>query len=154
MKKQLSSLPDTLKQLIKYGIVGVSNVLIYIGINYLFVENIPFCKKYLIFTSVVAGVISFLNGLYFNRTWTFRSKSHWMRDSVYILSIFAFCTILQNGVYYFMINTLKSNPNLTEKQYLLYAQMTGVVVFAMVNFTLNKFLTFRKKNSLEAIEVE
>jgi putative flippase GtrA len=32
--------------------------------------------------------------------------------------------------------------------------MTGVVVFAMVNFTLNKFLTFRKKNSLEAIEVE
>jgi putative flippase GtrA len=148
MKQQLSALPDTFKQLIKYGVVGVSNVLIYLSINYLLVENVPYCRKHLITTSVLAGIVSFLNGLYFNRKWTFKSETHWVRDSVYILSIFGVCTFFQNSVYAFMLGYLKSYPQLSEKERLVFAQMLGVVVFAFANFTLNKFLTFRKKKNL------
>jgi putative flippase GtrA len=145
MKKQLSLLPDTYKEIIKYGVVGLLNVAIYFSVNYLLINYIEYFSHHLITASIIAGVISFLNGLYFNRKWTFKSTTHWFRDSIYILAIFVVCTALQNGVYAFMIFYFKSNFSFSEKEYLFYAQFCGVIVFATVNFTLNKLITFRKK---------
>ena len=146
MKQQLSALPNSYKHLIKYGIVGISNLAIYLGVNYLLINNYEYFSNHLLTTNFIAGVISFLNGLYFNRKWTFRSESHWVRDTLYILAIFGICTLVQSGFYAVMINYFKTTSDFyaNENQYLFKAQMAGAVLFAGLNFTLNKFITFRK----------
>ncbi len=145
MRKYLDVLPNTIKQLIKYGLVGVLNVIIYFGINNFLIKNYDYFANHLITASVIAGVVSFLNGLFFNRKWTFRSESNWVRDTTYITAIFFACMVVQNLVYGGMIFFYKNNYNyeLEEKKYLLYAQVLGVVSFASLNFTLNKLITFR-----------
>lgn len=148
MKTKLSSLPDTPKQIIKYGSVGVLNVVIYLGINYILINYIDFFKNHLISASIIAGIISFSNGLYFNRKWTFKSEKHWMRDFFYIILFFAICTFVQNSVYAFFLLNLNdicsSFYDLSEKQVLYISQAIGVITFATLNFSLNKFITFRK----------
>ncbi len=123
------------------------NVLIYLGINFYLTANFEYFKNHLITSSLIAGVISFLNGLYFNRKWTFKSDRHWVRDTIYILSIFGFCTFVQNSVYAAMIIYLKSLNIFPEKQNLFYALCCGMVVFAVLNFGLNKYVTFRTKKT-------
>jgi putative flippase GtrA len=145
MKDRLSLLPDLIKQLIKYGLIGLANVIIYFGVNYFLINNFPYFERHLITTSIIAGVISFMNGLYFNRKWTFKSETHWVRDSVYILVIFGICTVIQNGIYAWMIQYFqqKSDFKALENHYLFYSQFCGVIAFAAFNFTLNKLITFR-----------
>lgn len=145
MKEKLSALPDTFKQLIKYGLVGVLNAGLYFGINFLLIEFFDYFRQHLITASLIAGVISFANSLYFNRKWTFKSKTHWLRDTLYIVFIWGICTILQNIAYAQALYFFRSVQNLQEKEILFYSQLAGVVVFATLNFTLNKFVTFRKK---------
>lgn len=141
-------LPNTLRQLIKYGLIGVVNALIYFGINFYLVDTFEYFKKHLITASLIAGTISFLNGLYFNRRWTFKSQSHWLRDALYTLSIFAICTFIQNLVYASTILYLKSKDIAIEDEYLVIAQVPGVVTFALLNFGLSKYITFRKKKEV------
>ncbi len=145
LEKLREFLPNTFRQLIKYGLVGILNAAIYFGLDYLLVENFEYFSNHLITSSIIAGTISFLNGLYFNRKWTFKSDSHWFRDSIYIFSIFAFCTFFQNSVYASLIIYFKSFNAYSEQQYLFFAKLCGVVVFATLNFGLNKYVTFRTK---------
>lgn len=152
MRKYLDLLPNTIKQLIKYGLVGILNVIIYFGINNYLIKNYNYFANHLITASVVAGVASFFNGLFFNRKWTFKSESNWMRDAIYITAIFLSCMVVQNIVYGGMIYFYKKNYNyaLHEKEYLMYAQILGVITFATLNFTLNKLITFKTiKEDLE-----
>ena len=145
MKEKLSLLPDSYKHLIKYGIVGISNVLIYLGVNYFLVNNFDYFNRHLITANIIASIISFSNGLYFNRKWTFKSETHWMRDTIYILIIFGICTLIQSGIIALLIQYFRENSILSQNQYLLISQLIGAVVFAIINFTLNKLITFRKK---------
>jgi len=145
LEKLRHFLPNTFRQLIKYGLVGVLNAAIYFGIDYVLVTNFDYFSKHLITSSLIAGTISFLNSLYFNRKWTFKSDTHWLRDSIYIFSIFAFCTFFQNSVYASLIIYFKSLNAYAESQYLFFAKLCGVMVFATLNFGLNKFITFRNK---------
>jgi putative flippase GtrA len=138
-------LPNTFRELIKYGLVGVLNASIYLGLDYLFVNNFEYFKQHLITSSLIAGTISFLNSLYFNRKWTFKSDTHWFRDSIYIFAIFAFSTFFQNSAYAALILYFKELTIYPESQYLFFSKLVGIVVFATLNFGLNKFVTFRKK---------
>lgn len=150
-------MPDIIKQLVKYGLVGVLNVIIYFGLNNFLIKNYEYFKDHLITASVIAGVVSFFNGLFFNRKWTFKSKTHWVRDATYISIIFFTCMVVQNLVYAGMILFYKENYDFVaqEQNYLFYAQIAGVITFATLNFTLNKLITFRsKKEELEQIENE
>lgn len=138
-------LPNTFRELIKYGLVGVLNASIYLGLDYLFVNNFEYFKQHLITSSLIAGTISFLNSLYFNRKWTFKSDTHWFRDSIYIFTIFAISTFFQNSVYAALIIYFKEQAIYSESQYLFFSKLVGIIVFATLNFGLNKFVTFRKK---------
>ena len=145
MKEKLSSLPNSYKHLIKYGVVGISNLAIYLAVNYLLINNLKYFNNHLVTTNIIASVVSFLNGLYFNRKWTFKSETHWVRDSIYILVIFGICTAIQSGFYALLIHYFKNNSDYktNENQYLFKAQIAGAVLFAGLNFTLNKLITFR-----------
>ncbi|MBY0424689.1 MAG: GtrA family protein [Cytophagales bacterium] len=122
------------KQGIKYGVVGILNVTIYLLFFELFtrVFNIHYLTS-----NIIASVISFLNSLYFNRRWTFKSESSFKRDSVYFSAIFLFCLSVQSGALYLLVENLKFDPQL--------AKYVGIVIFASLNFSLNKFITFRTK---------
>jgi len=122
------------KQSVKYGLVGILNVTIYLLFFELFtrVFNIHYLTS-----NIIASVISFLNSLYFNRKWTFKSESSFKRDSVYFLVIFLFCLSVQSGALYVLVENFKLDPQL--------AKYAGIVIFASLNFSLNKFITFRSK---------
>jgi putative flippase GtrA len=147
MKTKLSELPDTPKQLIKYGSVGVLNVIIYFGVNYFLINNFDFFADHIVTASVIASVISFSNGLYFNRKWTFKSKTHWLQDSILVLIFFGICTFVQSSVLAFSVLNLGKYIDATKEQILYLSQSLAVVVFAGLNFSLNKFITFRKTES-------
>jgi len=122
------------KQGIKYGVVGVLNVTIYLVFFELFTRVFG---VYYITANIIASVISFINSLYFNRKWTFKSESSFKRDSVYFTVIFLFCLSVQSGVLFVLVENFKFDPQL--------AKYVGIVVFAGLNFSLNKFITFRSK---------
>lgn len=122
------------KQGVKYGLVGILNVTIYLLFFELFTRIMGI---HYLTSNIIASVISFLNSLYFNRKWTFKSESSFKRDSVYFSAIFVFCLSVQSGVLYVLVENFKFDPQL--------AKYVGIVIFASLNFSLNKFITFRSK---------
>ncbi|MDX2188553.1 MAG: GtrA family protein [Bacteroidota bacterium] len=137
MKEQiekLSFLPDTLKQIIKYGLIGMLNVAIYLILFEIFTRL--FNIHYQIANSV-ASIISFVNSLYFNRKWTFKSEEHWIRDSLYFGTIFLICLSIQSYTLFVCVENYQLDPQL--------AKYAGIATFALFNFTLNKLITFRNK---------
>ncbi|MDX2194883.1 MAG: GtrA family protein [Cytophagales bacterium] len=134
MIQKLSLLPDTFKQMIKYGLIGLLNLSIYLVIFEILTRLL---NVYYLYANFIASIISFANSLYFNRKWTFKSNSHWLRDTLYFLVIFLVCLSIQSLTLYFCVEYLKWDPQL--------AKYAGIVTFAAFNFSLNKLITFRRK---------
>ena len=135
MKERLRTiLPNGFRQLIKYGLIGILNVAIYWSI---FEIMTRIYDVHYLYANTIASIVSFFNGLYFNRRWTFRSQTHWLRDASYFVVIFMACFIVQSGTLVVCVERFGMDPQL--------AKYIGIVVFALLNFTLNKYVTFRKK---------
>ncbi|TAF75332.1 MAG: GtrA family protein [Bacteroidetes bacterium] len=144
MKKYTDLLPTTIKQFVKYGLIGLLNVIIYLAVFELLTR--VFLVHYRI-SNASASLISFANSLYFNRRWTFKSQKHWLRDLLYFGIIFALCFTIQDKTLTTLVEDYKMDPQL--------AKYIAIFAFAIPNFTLNKLITFRtKKEELEQIENE
>lgn len=134
-------LPVTFKQFVKYGLVGVLNIALYWSVFEILT------RVYHVFyvnANVWANVVTFFNGLFFNRAWTFKSQTHWFRDALYFAVIAVVCTIVQTGTLVVLVERFNFDPHL--------AKYFGIVVFASLNFTLNKFITYRKRKLKEPTE--
>lgn len=127
-----------IKQGVKYGIVGILNLTIYLVLFEVFTRLM---NMHYLYANVIASVISFANSLYFNRKWTFKSESSFKRDSFYFTAIFLFCLSLQSGTLYVLVEKMAFDPQL--------AKYVGIVVFAGFNFSLNKFITFRTRPAVQ-----
>lgn len=126
--------PTGIRQLVKYGLVGLLNVAIY----WSFFEILTRVYHWHYFNAnLAASLISFSNSLYFNRKWTFKSEGSWKKDFLYFAVIFLICTTIQSGVLVVLVEKYQQDPQL--------AKYAGIVAFAAFNFTLNKFVTFRNK---------
>lgn len=139
MKKYTNLLPNTVKQFVKYGLIGLLNVVIYLVVFECLTKL--FFIHYRI-ANGIASLISFANSLYFNRKWTFKSQKHWFRDLLYFGIIFALCFTIQDKTLTTLVETCKMDPQT--------AKYLAIFAFAIPNFTLNKLITFRiKKQDLE-----
>ncbi|MDR1119404.1 MAG: GtrA family protein [Dysgonamonadaceae bacterium] len=141
-------------QLIKYGIVGVSNTLltafiIWVILKFLFgvngdAEASPLAMSIANIFGFVAGVI---NSFVFNRKWTFNSSVSWKKSFLKFSAGFACCYLIQLGIV-LLLNESDIITPIRYKAYTLTAayicQLIGIVSYTLLNFFYNKYYAFKK----------
>jgi putative flippase GtrA len=152
---------ETIKQLARYGIAGIFNTLLGLMIVYLLKDHVGIRW---------ANILSFGFGMVTNfitsKKFTFKSEGNTNKQGSYFFIIYLFCFCLSFGTMNLLlweqsiINHLSSFgrsilpefiPNLiTAKRFLsvtspeMISTYFGIVIFATFNFSLNKYLTFKK----------
>ncbi len=144
----------TLIQLIKYGIVGVSNTIVTALVIFVLLKLAGMNDSPANLLGYVAGVI---NSFIWNSRWTFRAakgvevestaknnstmlfdRYPWLREFLLFIAAFLFCYILQ----YILLLWL----NKTFTQWDSYINhLIGMAFFTLINFPLNKFVSFRSR---------
>lgn len=124
---------ETVKQAIKYGIVGAGNTLITMIVIWVMMKLFG-CREGLSnITGYVAGV---LNSFIWNKQWTFKgSSTGWKNGSVRFGVVFGICYLLQWGLVTYL------NATLTIDHY--YNHLIGMVFYTLINFVMNKYYTFK-----------
>ncbi|MDL2223531.1 GtrA family protein [Bacteroidales bacterium OttesenSCG-928-M11] len=148
-------------ELIKYGIVGVINtlitaVVIWIIMRFIFqvtanTDASPTALSVSNFIGYVAGVI---NSFVWNRNWTFKSKKDWKKEFLFFVGAFLVCYIPQ----LILVNLLNSYADFPSIDFSLFGfdifinhayicQLIGIIFFTAMNFLVNKYVTFRKREA-------
>lgn len=123
----------TVEQIIKYGLVGVSNTLITMAVIWVMMKGLGCAEGLSNFTGYVAGL---LNSFVWNKQWTFKgSEAGWTKSACRFAIAFAVCYVLQYGL------VLLLNHSLPIDHY--YNHLIGMVFYTALNFVMNKFYTFK-----------
>lgn len=145
-----------LRQMIKYGLVGILNTLLtatVIGVLLYVLSDKSGQESYSTFVMFIANFIGYLIGLVnsfiLNRNWTFKSKSNWKVGMLRFLIVFGFCYCLQLGVVLWLNSFIESREWMINISYYTFTltsayicQLVGIVVYSVFNFLLNKYYTF------------
>jgi len=122
----------TIKQLFKFGIVGISNTLITAIVIWGLLKTLHFSD----YTSNIIGYIAgLINSFIWNRLWTFKSKTRASITFYKFIITFAISYAVQLGNLYLLLNFTTIDPYL--------CQLLSIVVYTIINFILNKFYTFK-----------
>ena len=118
---------ETIKQAIKYGVVGLSNTLITMIVIWVMMKLFG-CREGLSnLTGYVAGI---LNSFIWNKQWTFKgSSTGWTKGAVRFTIAFIICYALQYGL------VLILNSRLTIDHY--YNHLIGMAFYTVINFLVN-----------------
>lgn len=148
MKINKAEARKTTIQLLKYGVIGVSNTLITLVVFYLLntLAGLPYGISNVI--SYIAGVI---NSFIWNRNWVFKTNNSVKREATLFGIGFLLCLTLQGCISWFLLEGLDWK-NMEEISW-LPMKNTGqniVMVVAMVFYTLanyiyNRLVTFKEK---------
>lgn len=130
----IQKLVDNNKELIKYGIVGIFCA----GVDFLIYTalNIKFNVLYL-YANIISVNVGILSSFFLNRYFTFNVK-----DKIYT-RLFYFYLIgltglgISTALLYTLVETLAVNK--------IISKLLTIIVVALVQFCLNKFITFKKK---------
>ena len=119
-------------QFSKFALVGVLNTGISLAVFYLLYNLSAASYTTANFLSYAVGVI---NSFVWNKLWVFRAQGgNWLRESIVFLIVFAISYGIQYAGLYFMIECCGISPN--------WAQLPAMVLYTVVNYTLNRFVTF------------
>ena len=124
---------ETVKQAIKYGIVGVSNTVITAVVIWIMMKLFG-CSD--VVSNMVGYVAGVLNSFIWNKQWTFRSSAGWLGSAVRFGVVFGVCYLLRLG---FLVCVL--TPYLPIDPY--YNQLIAMAFYTVINFIMNKFYTFK-----------
>lgn len=143
MKKQTKT---TSIQIIKYGIVGISNSLLTLIV--IFICNDILHLK-LMLADVLGYIAGLINSFVWNKKWVFKSQNKKVKQEIILfLTGFGLCFGLQFLTVWAIINfTHVKNislfglaaPNLGE----YIAVCIGMIVYTISNYLYNRFITFR-----------
>lgn len=146
-------------QLIKYGLVGVLNTLLTAvviwGVLFFFSRrngNEPLSASAMFLANSLGYLVGLVNSFILNRNWTFKSRLDWKRSFVRFLLAFGICYVVQ------LCLVLWLNQYIVEQEWqiMLYrytftltsayaCQLVGIIVYAILNFLLNKYCIFNDK---------
>lgn len=141
----MSNKRRTIKQLLKYAIVGCMNTLLTLCVIFL-------CKSVLgvnVYVSNALGYIAgLINSFLWNRRWVFHSSGRVRREAMHFLTGFLVCYAIQFLVVW-LIN--QSWFGKTEYEILAgfvvsgygIATLVGNVAYTLSNFVYNKLVTFK-----------
>ena len=135
----------TFVQLLKYGVIGVSNTLITLVVFY--VINTLMGLDYAV-ANTLGYILGLVNSSAWNRTWVFRTGGNVWREAGLFALGFIICFALQMGVSQWLLST--SLHDLTISW--LPMKNTGenvimclsMVVYTLANYVYNRFVTFKK----------
>jgi putative flippase GtrA len=121
------------KEFVKFCLVGFTNLLIDIFVYWLLTRWLGF---YYLLAATMSFAVAVSWSFYFNRRWTFRHLHH---------------NILRQYLKFFVANAISLFANLSLffllvdllALYDLLAKLLVAVIVAFLNFSLNKFWTFR-----------
>jgi putative flippase GtrA len=145
---------EFLIQTFKYGTVGIMNTAVTIAIIWLtlhFGFGISGEEKATTAESTAANILGFaaglINSFLFNRKWVFRSKKNWKPELARFMFVFSICYIpqlilvnlLNNNIKINMLSVYNFNFNFS-----FICQITGNVLYTVLNFICNKYYTFKK----------
>lgn len=131
-------------QLLKYGIVGVMNTLITLGLIFL-------CKSVLglnpYFSNAIGYVAGLINSFIWNRSWVFRSHGRISVQAIHFFCAFVLCY----GIQFLVVWLLNRSSFGALEFYILgitlsgygIATLIGNVVYTCCNFIYNRIITFR-----------
>ena len=125
---------NTIKEVVKFGIVGMINTLIHITILFVLVE---FFSVWYIAASFIAFIVAVTNSFIFNTTWTFRKN---IRDKT-----------ARKYTRFFTVSSIAAVSNIfflyffTEMVgfYYLFSQVIAIALTLAINFMGNKYWTYR-----------
>lgn len=120
-------------QFLKFIGVGILNTLLSLGVIYLLMK-LGVNYKLSNLAGYIAGVI---NSFIWNKTWVFGSKNGIWKEMFWFGISFGICYGLQYGMLVLMVEKWAWNAYL--------AQLLAMGAYTVVNFFLNRLITFRKK---------
>lgn len=123
---------DTVKQAIKYGVVGVGNTVITAVVIWIMMKLFG-CSDVL--SNVIGYAVGVLNSFVWNKKWTFESSAGWGSSAVRFGIVFGVCYFLQLALLMYL------NANLLIDPY--YNQLLAMAFYTVINFVMNKFYTFK-----------
>ena len=128
---------------IRFGIVGISGIVVNLGILYLLVQ---FLQINDILASGIATEVSILNNFFWNDLWTFHAvenrkySSRWQRLAAFNI-VSAGGVAINLGIFYLLTRWFAV--------YYLLAQLVGILIAFTWNFLINRNLTWKKAPSPE-----
>lgn len=123
---------ETVKQAIKYGVVGVSNTLITAIVIWIMMKLLGFSD---VVSNIVGYIAGVLNSFIWNKQWTFQSSAGWVGSAVRFGVVFGICYLLQLGLLMYLNKHLSIDP--------YYNQLLAMAFYTVINFIMNKFYTFK-----------
>ncbi|HRZ98415.1 MAG TPA: GtrA family protein [Paludibacter sp.] len=119
-------------QMLKYGIVGVSNTLLTAIVIWIMLKKLN-TSDY--FANITGYIVGLTNSFIWNRKWTFESKSKVRSTIVKFIAIFVISYLFQLGALYLLLHYT------TIDSYI--CQLMSIVAYTGSNFFLNKYYTFK-----------
>lgn len=136
----------TVIQLLKYGIIGVSNTLITLIVFYL-INTIAGYSENL--ANVAGYILGVLNSFIWNRNWVFKTANNWKKEALLFGIGFLICFGLQFAVFNYL---LRCTPIGEIELAWLPMKNSGenismcisMVVYTLANYCYNRFITFKQ----------
>lgn len=123
---------ETVKQAIKYGIVGLGNTLITAIVIWVMMKIFG-CSD--ILSNIMGYMAGLLNSFIWNKKWTFESSAGWVSSAFRFGIVFGVCYLLQLALLVYL------NANLLIDPY--YNQLLAMMFYTIINFVMNKYYTFK-----------
>ncbi len=145
-------------QLIKYGLVGVMNTLITAAViwlimrlGYQVIHDDTASSAAISVSNFFGYLAGLINSFIWNRNWTFKSQKSWKKEFLVFVGVFLLSYIPQ----LLLVNLLNKYAHFPAIDFDLFGfhifithsyicQLIGVVFYTLLNFLLNKYLTFKK----------
>ncbi|MCK9581780.1 MAG: GtrA family protein, partial [Methanoregula sp.] len=127
------------KRIFKFGIVGISGIVVNLGILYILVQYIHSND---LLASFIATEIAILNNFIWNDHWTFssmehREKSNWWHRLIAFNIISAGGVLINLGIFYGLTRWFGV--------WYILAQLVGILVAFSWNFFVNRRFTWGRK---------
>ncbi|MDR0795132.1 MAG: GtrA family protein [Tannerella sp.] len=137
-------------QVIKFGVVGLSNTLLTLIIIWVMTKWAG-CSAVL--SNLVGYSIGLISSYIFNKQWTFKSSVGWKKSAIRFFLVFAICYTVQLLVMVSLNRYCPENPPLYDFfsplllvlkiDPLFYIHMFAMLFYTLLNFIINKFYTFK-----------
>lgn len=126
-------------QFLKFGIVGILNTLINIGV-YIILVSLGF--NYIL-SNIIGYTFGLLNSFFWNKNWVFKTN----RNSKYLFLKFLLINIITLGINTLILFLLVNNLHFN----LILSQIVATGIGMVFNFILNKYWTFMEKENSSII---
>jgi putative flippase GtrA len=124
-----------LKQLLKFGLVGVLNT----TIGYLaFIFFLDYANY--MASLVMAHIIGVTNSFIWNKYWTFQSRTNIIAEFVKFNSVYAVVLLANAADLFFLVDMMKLSPRL--------AQLVALPAVTIISFSGHKNWSFRKESKM------